>query len=329
MVARWEERLARIPGVDRVAIARYLPVYGYSNTARFAIDGRPDAPMGREPFAYTPAVTPGYFETLGLRLIEGRGFTAEDRIGAPLVTVINETMARTLWPGESPLGKRIGSLDPANRNWREIVGVVGDARSALFGEVDAPFQMYRPWAQAPDANFTIALRTRVAPESVAPELRRAAAEIDPGQPVYSIVTARAQIDRSFLNLELAGWWLVGFAALGVLLAALGIYAVIANSVIQRTHEIGIRMALGAQVSDVLALVVGHGLRLAIFGTLVGLAGAWGIARLLAAIMPAVPAANALSVVATTSGLLAVALLACWLPARRAARVDPMTALRAE
>ncbi|MFZ5495210.1 MAG: ABC transporter permease [Verrucomicrobiota bacterium] len=334
VVERWEERLARIPGIERVAFARRLPTYGYGSAARFAIEGRPDAPAGREPLAFTPVVTPGYFETLGLRLVAGRSFTSADRAGSPPVTIINESMARALWPGESPLGKRIGSPDPANRLWREIVGVVGDARSIDIGGAGTQFQMYRPWAQAPEGSVTLALRAAaggnpLAPEALAAELRRAAAEIDPGQPVHSIASVRQDIDRSFTNLDLAGWMLAAFALLGVLLAALGIYAVIAHSVVQRTHEIGVRLALGAQVRDVLALVVGRGLRLALIGTALGLAGAWAVARLLGAIMPAVPAANGLTLSAAAITLLAVALLACWLPARRATKVDPMVALRAE
>ncbi len=329
VVERWAERLARIPGVDRVAFARRLPVYGYGNNARFAVEGRPDAPSGREPLAFTPSVTPGFFETLDLPLVAGRGFTAADRAGSLPVVIINESMARALWPGESPLGKRIGAPDPANRMWREVVGVVGDARSIEIGEVRTPFQVYRPWAQAPEGSVTIALRTQLAPESLAAELRRAAAEIDPGQPVHSISSVRRDLDQAFTNLDLAGAMLAAFALLGVLLAALGIYAVISHSVVQRTHELGVRLALGAQTRSVLALVIGRGLRLALFGTLAGLAGAWAVARLLGAIMPGVPLAGGLTLGVAAGTLLTVAFLACWLPARRATKVDPLIALRTE
>jgi ABC-type lipoprotein release transport system permease subunit len=284
-----------------------------------------------EPLAFTPAVTPGFFDTLELRVLQGRGFTPADRADTPLVTVINETMARALWSaGQNPIGQRIGSTDPNNRIWREVVGVVRDARAgASIDEVVTPFQMYRPLAQAPEGSLALALRTRLAPESLAPELRRAAVEIDSSQPITAISTVRDQIDGSFNNLELGGWSLASFAFLGVLLAALGIYAVIANSVVQRTYEIGIRMALGATMRDVLALVIGQGLRLALLGTAIGIAGAWGVARLLSAMMPAVPLAGVAATAGATGLLLSIATLACWLPARRATKVDPMTALRAE
>jgi predicted permease len=328
IVERWEERLAHLPGVERVALARRLPTWTYGNTARFAINGRPDAPAGHEPVAFTDSVTPGFFDTLGLRVLAGRGFTAADRADSVPVTIINESMARALWPGQNPIGQRIGSPDPANRLWREIVGVVSDARSVVIGDGIA-FQVYRPWAQAPDSTATLALRSTIAPEALVAELRRVAAEIDPSQPIFSVGEVQRDIDRyGFNNLELAGSLLASFALLGLLLAALGIYAVIAHSVVQRTHEIGVRMALGAQVSDVLALVAGRGLRLVLIGTTLGLAGAWGINRLLAAILPLPTAGLAMSL-ASTAVLLAVAMLACWLPARRATKVDPLVALRAE
>jgi predicted permease len=328
IVERWEERLAHIPGVERVALARRLPTWTYGNTAHFAIETRPDAPAGLEPVAFVDSVTPGFFDTLGLRVLAGRSFTSADRAGSPPVTIINESMARTLWPGQNPIGQRIGSPDPANRLWREVVGVVSDARSVVIGDGVA-FQVYRPWSQVPDSTATLALRSSLAPESLLAEVRRIAAEIDPSQPIYSVGEVSRDIERyGFNNLELAGGMLAGFAFLGLSLAALGIYAVIANSVVQRTHEIGVRMALGAQVHDVLALVVGRGLRLILVGTALGLAGAWGINRLLAAIFP-VPTAGLATSLVSTAALLAVATLACWLPARRATKVDPLIALRAE
>lgn len=329
VVERLEERIARIPGVESVAFARRLPIYGYGNTARIAIEGQPDAAAGSEPLIFFAPVTPEFFDTLGLRLIAGRGFSDYDRSGSPLVTLINESMARTFWPGESPIGKRIGSPDPTDRRWHEIVGIVSDARSIRADETTTPFQMYRPWAQAADGNVTIIMRTSLAPEALAPELRRAAAEIDPDQPVHSTVTVRQEIAEAFNNLELAGNLLAGFALLGLLLAALGVYAVIANSVVQRTHEIGVRMALGAQVRDVLALVMARGIRLALVGTLIGLAGAWSVARLLGTIMPAVFVGDAAATTIAAALLLVVSALACWLPARRATKLDPMVALRSE
>lgn len=325
-----EERLAALPGVEHVALARSLPTWGYSGNGTFVIEGRPTPARGLEPLAYNPSVTPAYFATLGLRLVQGRAFTPTDRADTPAVTVINETMARALWPGENPLGKRIGSSDPANPSWREIVGVVSDARAAgSLGDGVTPFQMYRPWAQSPGSSAALALRTRLAPEALAPQIRQIVASLDPDQPVHLIGTVRREIEREFVNLRLAAWTLSGFAILGLLLAAVGIYAVIAHSVVQRTNEIGIRLALGAQVRDILSLVLVGGLRLALIGTVIGLAGSFATARLLYSIAPALAGVDPLTVTAVIIVLVATATLACWLPARRATRVDPIIALRSE
>jgi predicted permease len=277
-----------------------------------------------------PSVTPNYFEILGLQVLQGRGLTAADRADSLPVVVINEAMARALWPGESPLGKRIGDTDPAKPNWREVVGVVSDTQPTAVVEASAGrFQMYRPWAQAPLNGGTIIVRTSLAPESLLPELRRAVAEIDPTLPLRDAGTVRHEVDLVLGNLHLAGGILAAFAGLGVLLAALGIYGVMASHVVQRTNEIGVRMALGAQVRDVLRLVLGQGLKLTLLGAALGLAGAFAAGRLLASMMPGLPAENLLTVVIATALLVATSLLACWLPARRATKVDPMIALRAE
>jgi putative ABC transport system permease protein len=189
--------------------------------------------------------------------------------------------------------------------------------------------MYRPLAQRPQNLATIALRTGATPESLAPELRRLVAGLDSDVAVFGIGTVAREANRSLASIALAGWVLVGFAALGMLLAAVGIYAVIANTVAQRTNEIGIRMALGAQVRDVFALILGGGLRLTVIGAAIGLAGTVAIARLLPAISPEFGGANAGLTAAVTALLIAVSAIACWLPARRATKVDPMIALRAE
>lgn len=325
-----DRNLTANPILQRAAIASSLPIVGYSSSTSFVAENKTPPPAGSEPLSNLVFVSPGFFDTLGIPLKKGRGFTLDDRADKPQVVVINETMAGILWPGEDPLGKRIGDPNPADRGWLEIVGVVGDVISP--GDVNPPdtrFQMYRPLAQQAFNFANIAVRGSVSPDELAGELRRAVAAIDPDQPVHHIITARTDIEHGMANYHLRGALLAGFAALGLALAAIGIYGVLAGFVAQRKQEIGIRMALGAQVRDVLHLVLGRGLLLALGGIGVGLFGAFGIVHLLGQILPELGSPDLLTLAGVVVILLAVAFLACWLPARRATKVDPMVALRAE
>lgn len=315
---RLQEKLSALPGSERVALAFSLPVEDFSVTESFAIAGQPEPPRGHEPLRFINRVTPGYFDTLGMKLVTGRDFTAADTSNRPPITIINETMARTFWPGESPIGKRIGN--------EEIVGVVSDVRfPANLDEPDTRFQTYRPFAQEPQHGLAIALRGNITAET----LRQVVAEMDSDQSINELGSARAAIARRLDNYAVLGWLLSSFAVLGLLLAALGLYGVIAGFVSQRINEIGVRMALGAQPRDVLWLVVGKGLRLTLFGVGLGFIGAFVLARLLVAIAPGLESNDPLAIVFAAGLLTAVAALACWIPARRAARVDPMIALRHE
>lgn len=321
-------QLAALPGVERAAFGSSLPTWGFSNGSTFVVEGRPPATPGQEPETSYADISTGYFETLRLPLVAGRDFTADDRADTRPVAIISESLARAFWPNESPLGKRIG-WDQAGL--REIVGVARDARGAAdaFGNSPNHFQLYRPIAQAPAGFISLALRTNAEPSAVAAAVRRAVAAIDPDQSVFDVGPLLLQIDGRLANLRLAGEVLAAFAVLGVTLAAIGIYGVMSGFVAQRTAEIGIRLALGAQIRDVLTLVVGRGLRLALIGAAVGLVGAGAVDRLLHALMAGLPPAEPATLLIVTLGLLAVAALACWLPARRAARLDPMAVLRAE
>lgn len=315
---RLQEKLSALPGSERVALAFSLPVEDFSVTESFAIAGQPEPPRGHEPLRFINRVTPGYFDTLGMKLVTGRDFTAADTSNRPPITIINEAMARTFWPGESPIGKRIGN--------EEIVGVVSDVRfPANLDEPDTRFQTYRPFAQEPQHGLAIALRGNITAET----LRQVVAEMDSDQSINELGSARAAIARRLDNYAVLGWLLSSFAVLGLLLAALGLYGVIAGFVSQRINEIGVRMALGAQPRDVLWLVVGKGLRLTLFGVGLGFIGAFVLARLLVAIAPGLESNDPLAIVFAAGLLTAVAALACWIPARRAARVDPMIALRHE
>jgi putative ABC transport system permease protein len=324
---RLEERLASLPGVERVALANSQPVWGYYSSGSVAIEGRPDPPPGQFPECLMEQVSLRYFDTLGLRLLSGRAFNSADLTGAKVV-IINETMARRFWPNETPIGKRIGSSDPKDRNWREIIGVVNEV--GYPGTLSEPYtrlQAFYPMAQNVWDGVNIFLRSSTTANALTGAIRGAVAELDPDVPTNQILSARALVDRGMGSVSLLGYLLGAFAALGLALAAIGIYGVISYSIVQRTGEIGIRMALGAQTLDVLRLVLGKGSRLILIGALIGFGGAYAVARFLASAIPTLPTRDpaAMAVIALT--LVAVALAACYLPARRATKVDPMVALR--
>jgi putative ABC transport system permease protein len=239
-------------------------------------------------------------------------------------------VARRFWPNENPLGKRIGNADPKDRDWREIVGVVNDVGfPGSLGEPYTRLQSFQPLAQNVWESVNIALRASVAPEALTNSIRGAVAELDSAVPAHQILTARSLVERGMGSVSLIGSLLGAFAAIGLALAIVGIYGVIAYSVVQRTGEIGIRMALGARTLDVLRLVLGKGARLILFGALLGLGGAYAVARFLASAIPTLPTRDPMAVGVIALALVGVALAACYLPARRATKVDPMVALRHE
>ncbi len=324
------ERLQTLPGVEHAALASALPVWAYNSSRDAVPEGRPLPPSDQTPLAYDVSVSSDYFSVLQIPLLQGRLFPPNVTADGPRVVIVNEALARQFWPGENPVGKRIGRADPKNKEWDEVIGVVGNVGFA--GDLASPdtrLQMYRPLVQEPWSYLSIALRTANAPEALAPSLPATIAAIDPDLPAYHIRTVEEALDRNMHNLRLTNQILTGFAFLGLLLAAIGLYGVIAGLVVQRTSEFGIRFALGAQTRDVLWLVLGTGLRLALAGTILGLAGSYALMKLCAALMPNLPGQDYSLVAATVVTLLAVALVACWLPARRATKVDPMEALRAE
>jgi predicted lysophospholipase L1 biosynthesis ABC-type transport system permease subunit len=244
------------------------------------------------------------------------------------VCVVNEATARRFWPDENPIGKRLGSND-GEPGWREVVGVVRDVRfPADLGPPDTPLQMYVPLEQEQDAWISVAIRSSAPPAVLAGPARQAVASLDPDLALFDVGTPGDQVRRGLSSFRLAGEVLSAFGLLGLLLAAVGIYGVLSNVVVQRTSEFGIRMAIGAGVGEVVWLVLAKGLWLALWGTLVGALGSLALARLLASAIPSLEASSA-AVAWVAAVLLAVAVLACWLPARRAARVDPVVALRNE
>ena len=324
-----ENRLRTLPGVQHVAIGSSNPVYGFNSSSSFVVEGRPEPPHDKLPEMFYEPVNGDYFEALGARLQQGRTFNASDVADHPRVVILNETTARTFWPNESPIGKRI-SNPGQKKEYYEIVGVVNDlAFPGYLGDPYTRFEAFTPSAQSAPAYLTIVLRTSATAEAFGNSLRNAVAGIDPSLPVYRIRTARATVDQGLGSISLLGSLLGAFSAVGVLLAVIGIYGVVSYTVVQRTGELGIRMALGAQTRDVLWLVLGKGALVVLAGALLGAGGAYGVSKLLVALIPSLPTRDPLVLAITGAGLVTVGLLACYIPARRATRVDPLVALRSE
>ena len=324
-----ENRLRALPGVEHAAIGASHPVFGFNSSSSFLVEGRPEPPPDKLPEMFYEPVTADYFETLGARLQQGRTFNSSDTTGHPNVVIINETTAHSYWPNESPIGRRISSSGK-KREYYEIVGVVNDL--AFPGDLGEPYTRYQafvPVAQSAPSYLMLLMRTSSNPDALANSLRNTVAGLDPALPVYRIRTARAAVDQGLGSISLLGSLLGAFAAIGLILAAIGIYGVVSYTVVQRTGELGIRVALGAQTRDVLWLVLGKGAVLVIGGALLGGAGAYGVSRLLISLIPSLPTRDPIILLITGIALVAVALLACYIPARRATRVDPLVALRSE
>lgn len=326
-----EERLRAIPGAETVALSMSQPIWSFNSSGPFRVEGQPEPEPGKWPEAFYEPVSTGYFETLGASLLEGRVFTPEDKGDGPTIVIINETMARRYWPNESAVGKRIGRGSGPNPSWSEIVGVVNDIEfPANLEEPYTRLQIFYPIAVHGAWGYVnISVRTSLPAESIANSLRGAVAEVDPSQAVYRIQSARNLIDQGLGNVSLLGSLLGAFAALGLALAAIGIYGVTAYSVAQRTGEIGVRMALGAGQRDVVWLILSRGARLSLTGAALGAVGAYAISRLLQWAIPTLPSRDPVTFAIITFALIAVTLFACWLPARRASKVDPIEALRYE
>jgi putative ABC transport system permease protein len=322
------ERVARHPGVRSVALGTETPLQGGDGDVSFRVEGRPEPPPNQVPVAWLRLVSPEYVRTLGMRVVAGRNFTAEDRRGAPGVVLVNETMARRHWPGESPVGKRILMDVGDSTSALTVVGVVNDIH---HDALDAPpkVELYGTYLQFTPGTMTLLVRTTGDPLALAPAIRRDVAQLDAQLPVGAMETMESRMREAVALPQLYATLFAVFAAAALVLAAIGIYGVIAYSVAQRTREIGVRMALGARPADVLRLVVRQGMAPAVAGVAVGLVGALAGARVLRSLLFGVSAADPLTIVVVTLFLAAVALTASYLPARRATRVAPTEALRYE
>ena len=324
------ERLGALPGVTAVSFSYNVPYVGLPGPRGYLIEGHKIPERGREPTASYNGISDDYFTVTGTRLVQGRTFARSDSSAAPRVTIISESFARALFPGENAIGRRIARADAKTPEWTEIVGVVADVRSVLTTEKPNLFQVYHPIAQEPWHSSRFAVRTTGAnPESLIAPIRQAIAELNPDLPVIELTTAEQQFVRTASDLFLINHLLGGFALLAVALAALGIYGVIARTVAQRAGEFGIRLALGAQVGNIVGLVLKLGLRLAVIGVALGLLGSWGMARVLASGLPGLDTSSTPVMAAVTAALITIALLACYLPARKAAKINPIDALRSE
>jgi len=325
---RLEQRLQRIPGVEHAALATSLPIFSYTSDRQVFTDGQAQGAPNL-PSAFTVIVTSDFFAAMGIPLVEGRVFSPDIKRTDPPVVLINESLARRLFPNDTAVGKRLAAMDSGKPYWAEIIGVVRDIDvAANTRDPSTPYQLYKPVAQEP-WGFIFALLRSPVPESHVETLRRAISEVDPDLAAAYAGTVRQLVDQQQHNLRLAGKTLTAFALLGLLLAAIGLYGVISNLVAQRTNEFGIRLALGAQPSAILQLVLRHGLLLCAIGIVLGLVGAFALARFLSSLMPRVASLDWIALLAVATTLFLTALLACWLPARRATKVDPLIALRAE
>jgi len=318
-----DEHVSAIPGVVAVGAIAHLPLEGNAGRG-FRIEGRPDPGPGNGPSANYTVACPEYFRALGVPIIEGREFTHQDSLGAPGVIVINQAMAHQYWPNEDPLGRVI--IQGGAR--LTIVGVAGDVHHTGLDENMRP-QFFRPYPQAGWPTMTIVVRTTGSPASYTPAVKKALAEVEPDRPVSDVALMEEIVKDSVGSRRFPAYLLAGFAALALALAAVGIVGVVSYSVAQRTQEIGIRMALGACKADVLKLILSGSMAWVLVGIVLGIIGSLGLTRLLGSLLYGVQPWNPLILGTVTLLLASIALFASYIPARRAAKVDPMVALRYE
>ena len=324
------ERANAIPGVRSVAAITPLPLSGADWRTGFDIAGRPTAKSDRA-LSAVRIVTPGYFGTMAIPLRQGRDFNARDKFESPGVVIVNESLVRQYFPNENPIGKRISpqiSLDAREPIEREIIGVVGDVKARKLTSENTA-ELYLPHTQASSGAMTIVARTEMEPQAILPSLRAAVEGLDKDLPLYETRTMDEYLARAVAQPRLNMMLLIVFAGVAIILTAVGIYGVMAYSVAQRTQEIGIRMALGAQRLDVLRLIVGQGARLVVFAMIIGIAAAFALTKSIASLLYGVAATDFPTLLSVAFLLAVIALLACWLPARRASGINPITALRAD
>jgi putative ABC transport system permease protein len=324
------QRLEALPGVASASLSYSMPFFGLSEPRKYLVAGRQPPRPGHEPAAVINGVSPRYFDTVGTRVLHGRAFDTGDTLTSAKVFIINQAMARALFAGEDAVGRRIARAGGKTIEWGEIVGVVADVQSVYSDRIAMAYQLYQPLAQEPRPANALAVRAAaVAPSTLIDSIRTTMAALDADLPVRKLQPAQATIARANYQNGVLGSILSALALLGLGLASLGVYGVVARTVAQRTGEFGIRLALGARGQDITRLVLTSGAKLAVIGSALGLLGAFGIVRLFAAAFPGMQTSSAPVLLGATALLIAVAQLACYLPARRASRISPTEALRAE
>ena len=325
---RLVERVRALPGVAAAGVTTSTPFAGSNTDTGFRIEGRPEPPPGDRMVAWYRQVSSDYLRAMGIPLVRGRTFDSRDTAQAPRVVMINESLARRYWPGENPVGKRLGNGGPDGTGWREIIGVVGNVKH--FGlESEEPPAMYLPMTQEPSLGMTLVARAKGDPDSIIPSLRQAVWSLDRDLAPAGIGTMEQEIRGSLADRRLTLLLIGLFATLALVLAVVGVYGVTAYSVSQRTHEIGVRMALGAQRGHVLKLVLRQGLLLTGAGVVPGVFGALALTRVMKGLLFGISPTDPATFAWVVTLLFAVSAAACYVPARRATKVDPISVLRGE
>ncbi|HET7694860.1 MAG TPA: ABC transporter permease [Vicinamibacterales bacterium] len=331
-VERAIDAVAAVPGVEAVTVANALPASGSNSSAAIEIDGRPAEDPRNLPTVDNRLVSGRHFETMAIPVTRGRPFTDADRDGAAPVAIVSESMAAKFWPGEDPIGRRLrvryGPQRARTGAWLTVVGVSGDVIQDWFNRRNVP-TIYRPIAQVPIDYFGIAARTAGDPMSVAGAVRQALLRVDPAQPVFEMAAMRQVLHERTIGLQYLSAIMTVFGTLALFLAAVGLYAVIAYLVAQRRHEIGLRIALGATPRNIIRLTVGQALRLTVIGAAIGIGLSLALSRVLESALLGIASGDVRVLAGFAAVLIGSALLAGYLPARRAATIDPMVALKAE
>jgi len=324
------ERLSSIRGVEAAGLSISLPPDHLEVSDSFSIEGKQWPEGTTEPIVPIVSTSTEFFTTLGIPVLQGRGFDQNDKKGSPLVVIINQTLAERYVHNENPIGKRfkVGGADRPSNPWMEIVGVVGDVKHSGLDAKPEP-AYYMPLAQSAWRATYLVVRGQMDPVSLLPAIREQIWELDKDIPIAKLATMDELLAQSVAVPRFRTLLLGVFAALALVLASVGTYGVVSYSVTRRTHEIGIRMALGAKGREVMALVIRQGMVLAVLGVAVGVAGSLALTRLMESLLFEVSTTDLATFGVVAALLIAVAFLACWIPARRASRVDPITALRHE